>query len=147
MTKVVKAKNRRWNMMLELIQTRVDEFDSTCESCEIAHRGCTNAEKRDTNTIIMTSNANSFSYKMRKRSIKWSNIEKNNKIDIAMASKTSWKWTIRTKDATSCKMKVLGRETRCSYAESKSHKTTNSEWLQGGLMNVVTRRMPSLIQH
>ena len=31
-------------MMIEPIQTRVDEFDSTCENQEIVHRGCVNVE-------------------------------------------------------------------------------------------------------
>ena len=47
----------------------------------------------------------------------------------------------------SSKMKTLGWETRCYYADSKAHKTTNSEWLQGGLMNIITGKISSLIQH
>ena len=48
--------------MIEPIQTRADEFDSTGENIEIVHRGHTNAEKRYTNTRVMAINANSFSY-------------------------------------------------------------------------------------
>ena len=44
-------------------------------------------------------------------------------------------------------MKSLRREKRCYYVDSKAHKTTDSEWLQGGLMNVITGKMSSLIQH
>ena len=44
-------------------------------------------------------------------------------------------------------MKALGKETRCHCADSKTQKTTNSKWLKGGLMNVITGRMSSLIQH
>ena len=48
-------------MMIEPIQTRVDEFDSTSENREIVRRGCINAEKRETNTTMMSTNANIFS--------------------------------------------------------------------------------------
>ena len=64
-----------------------------------------------------------------------------------MLSKTNGKWTTRTTDVMSAKMKELGRETRCYYADSKAHKTTDSYWLQGGLMNVITGKISSLIQH
>ena len=113
-------------MMIEPIQTRVDEFDSTRENREIVHRGHINAEKRETSTRIMSINANSFSYKNEEKIDQMIDFCKNNKIDIVMISETNCKWTTRTKDLMSSKMKTLGRETRCSYADSKAHKTTNS---------------------
>ena len=36
------------------------------------------------------------------------------------------------------KMKVLGRETRCYYADSKANKTIDTDWFQRGIMNVRT---------
>ena len=57
-------------MMIEPIQNRVDEFESTGENREIVHRGCTNAEKRDTNTRIMATNANTFCCKDEEKMIK-----------------------------------------------------------------------------
>ena len=70
-----------------------------------------------------------------------------NQIDLVMLSETNGKWTTRTTDATSSKMKVLGRETRCYYSDSKAHKTRDSDWLQGRLMNVTTCKTSGLIQH
>ena len=35
-------------------------------------------------------------------------------------------------------MKELGIEIRCYHADSKGHKTTDSECLQGGMMDVIT---------
>ena len=43
--------------------------------------------------------------------------------------------------------KALGRKTRCHYADRKSHKTTESDWLQGGLINVTPGKTYSLIQY
>ena len=134
-------------MMIEPIQTRVDEFDSTRENREIVHRGHINAEKRETSTIIMSINASSFSYKNEEKIDQMIDFCKNNKVDIVMISETNCKWKTRTKDLMSSKMKTLGKETRYSCADSKAHKTTNSEWLQGGLMSVMTGKMSSLIQH
>ena len=134
-------------MMIEPIQTRVDEFDSTRENREIVHRGHINAEKRETSTRIMSINANSFSYKNEEKIDQMIDFCKNNKIDIVMISETNCKWTTRTKDLMSSKMKTLGRETRCSCADSKAHKTKNLEWLQRGLMSAITGKTSSLIQH
>ena len=44
-------------------------------------------------------------------------------------------------------MKVLGREIRCHYADSKARETTISEWLDGRLMNAINGKIPSLIQY
>ena len=52
---------------------------------------------------------------------------KNNKIDVAMLSETNGKWTTRTTDTMSSKMKKLGRETRCSYSDRKANETTDSD--------------------
>ena len=54
-----------------------------------------------------------------------------------MLSETNGKWTTRTADITSSKMKKkLGRETRCYHVDSKSYEAADSDWLQGEMMNV-----------
>ena len=134
-------------MMIEPIQTRVDEFDSTRENREIVHRGYINAEKRETNIRIMSTNANSFSCENEEKIDQMIDFCKNNKIDVVIISETNCKWTTTAKDTMSSKMKTLGRETRCSYADNKARKTTNSEWSQGGLMSMMTGKTSSLMQH
>ena len=75
--------------MIELIQTILDEFDSTDENRQIVHRGCISAEKRDTNTRILVINANSFSCTHEEKIDKMIDFCKNNKIDIVMISETN----------------------------------------------------------
>ena len=70
---------------------------------------------------------------------------KNNQTHVVMLSKKG-KWITRTTDLMSSKMEVLGRETMCYCADNKAHKTTDSKWLQGGLMNVTTGKISSLMQ-
>ena len=47
----------------------------------------------------------------------------------------------------SYKMRALGRKKRCHYADSIVHKTTNTDWLQGGLMSVIIGKISGLMQH
>ena len=67
----------------------------------------------------MSINANSFSRKNAENIDQMIEFCKNNRIDIVMISEMNFKWTTRTKDLMSYKMKALGRETRCHYADSK----------------------------
>ena len=64
-----------------------------------------------------------------------------------MLSGTNGKWTTRTTYVMISKMKVLGRETRFYCADSKAHKTTDSYWVQRGLMNAITGKISRLMQH
>ena len=64
-----------------------------------------------------------------------------------MLSETNGKWTTRTTYSIRSKIKELGRETSCCYADSKAHKTTDSELLQGRMISVITGNILSLIQH
>ena len=61
-----------------------------------------------------------------------------------MLSETNGKWTTRTTDMMSSKMKVLGR---CCYEDRKAHKTTDADFLQRGTMSVSTCKVSSLIQY
>ena len=72
---------------------------------------------------------------------------KINKIDVAMLSKTNGKWIIRTTDIMSSKVKELRRETSYYYADSKPNEIIDSDWLEGGMMNVITGKISSLSQH
>ena len=72
---------------------------------------------------------------------------KSNKADAAMLSKANEKWATRASDMMSSKMKELRRETRYYCADSKVHEVTNSDWLQRGMMSVITAKISSLIQH
>ena len=66
---------------------------------------------------------------------------------VVMLSETNGKWKTRKTDVMSSKKKALGTETRCYYEYRKAHNTIDPVWLQGGLMNVITSKMSSLIQH
>ena len=44
-------------------------------------------------------------------------------------------------------MKALGKETRCDYEDIKVYKTTDTDWLQGGTMNVTKGKVSILTQH
>ena len=57
------------------------------------------------------------------------------------------KCTTRTTDSMNSNMKELGGETSCCYADSKVHKTTDSEFLQRLMMSVITGKTLSLIKH
>ena len=41
------------------------------------------------------------------------------------------------------KIKELGRNTQIIHTDSKAHSTTNSLWLQGGMMNIIRRGIVS----
>ena len=71
---------------------------------------------------------------------------KINKIDVAILSETNGKWITRTTDIMNSKVKELRRETSCYYADSKPNEIIDSDWLEGGTMNVITGRISSLIQ-
>ena len=43
-------------------------------------------------------------------------------------------------------MKELVTEIRFYYADSKSWETKDSDWLQGGMMNVITGKILNLVQ-
>ena len=62
----------------------------------------------------------------------------NNKIDVVMLSETNRKWTSRTTEKMSSNVNRLGRKIMCYYADGKPHETTESEWLQMLMMNVIT---------
>ena len=94
----------------------------------------------------MVINANIFSYKNEEKIDQMIKFCKNKKIDVAITSEKNCKWTTRTKDTMSHKIKVLGTETRCHYACIKACETTNAEWFQGELMNAMTGRTSSFIQ-
>ena len=74
----------------------------------------------------MVMNANSFTYKNEEKIDQIIEFCKNNEIDIAMISETNCKWTTRTKDLMSYKIKSLGMEARYHCADSKAHKNTNT---------------------
>ena len=57
--------------------------------------------------MIMEINANSFVYENEEKIDQMIEFCKNNEIDIVMMSKTNCKWTSRTKDLMSYKMKAL----------------------------------------
>ena len=132
--------------MIELNQTRLDKFDNMNEHHEIVHRGHL-YEKRVINTRMLVTNEKGFRRRHEEKIDQMTEFGKNNQIDVVMLSKTNGKCTTRTTDAMSSKIKVLGRETTCYHANSKAHKTIDSDWFQGGLMNVITGKMSSLIQH
>ena len=71
---------------------------------------------------------------------------KINKIDVAILSETNEKWITRTTDIMNSKVKELRRETSCYYADIKPNEIIDSDWLEGGTMNVITGRISSLIQ-
>ena len=43
-------------------------------------------------------------------------------------------------------MKDLGRSTEYLFTDSSAHATTNTDWLQGEMMNIISRKLPSLVQ-
>ena len=43
------------------------------------------------------------------------------------------------------KLYEIGRNTQAIYVDSKSHNTTNSSQLQGGIMNIITDRVKSFL--
>ena len=57
-------------MMIEPIQTRVDELDSTCGNREIVHRGHINAENEKQTQELYQQTRTVLVIKMKKRSIK-----------------------------------------------------------------------------
>ena len=95
--------------MSELHQTRLEEFDNINEHHEIVYRGYIDIEKRETNTRMLLMNVNGLRCKHEEKIDQMKEFCKNNKIDVAMLSKTNGKWTTRTTDVMSAKMKELGR--------------------------------------
>ena len=70
----------------------------------------------------------------------------SNQIDTTMLRETNGKSTTGTIDALSSKMKALGREKGAVVQIAKIIKT-KFDWLQGVLMNMITGKTSSLIQH
>ena len=50
---------------------------------------------------------------------------------------TNTKWMPSVMDKMDRKLLEIGRNTETIYADSKSYNTTNSDWLQGGLINMI----------
>ena len=112
--------------MIETNQSRLYDFDDLNEHGETLHRGCLD-ENIVTNTIMMVMNANGCRDQHVEKIDQIIECCKNKKVKVAMLSKTNGKWTTRTTDAMSSKMKELGRETRCHYADVKAHEKTDSD--------------------
>ena len=70
---------------------------------------------------------------------------KKNKVDLVILTKINSKWTTIT-DIIISKIKELGRETICYYADSKVYNTIKTDQLQGGMVNIVRGKISSLIQ-
>ena len=101
--------------------------------------------KIESNSRTMIMNTNGFRTNHTEKIDQMIECFKHNKIDIAMLSETNWKWTTRTTDTMSSKMKEFGRETRCYYLDRKAYETTDSDWLQGGMMSVTIVKISSII--
>ena len=52
-----------------------------------------------------------------------------NKVNIALLKETNTKQSTEVMDKIDRKLHELGRNTQAIYADSKSHNTTNSDWL------------------
>ena len=68
-----------------------------------------------------------------------------NKVNLALLMKTNTKWSTEVMDKIDRKLYELGRNTQAIYADSKSYNTTNCNWLQGGIMNVIIGRVKSIL--
>ena len=94
--------------MIEPHQCRLDEFEKLDEPRDTLHRGYLDTEQGNKDKI----NGDECKWIPRQacgkieQMIEFCN---NNKIDVAMLSETNGKWTTRTADKMSSRMKELGR--------------------------------------
>ena len=63
-----------------------------------------------------------------------------------MITETNTKQTAKSTDIIKSKFKDLGRSLELIVAESKTYNITESNWLQGRLLNVSCRKIPTLLQ-
>ena len=60
------------------------------------------------------------------------------KIYIFLLTEANTKQITDITDRMNYHLQKFGRNTTAIYADSKSYNTTNSNWLQGGLMHIIT---------
>ena len=69
-----------------------------------------------------------------------------NKVNVVQAIETNSKWNTITKSIIRQKFARLGRSLEIVFADSKVHSTTKNNWLQGGILNLIGSRIPSLLR-
>ena len=67
-------------------------------------------------------------------------------IDIMIIIEMNLKQTIVIESIIKTKLKKIGRGMEIIYADSKAYKTTEGDWLQGGVMNIFKGHIADLIQ-
>ena len=66
---------------------------------------------------------------------------KKNKIDLVMLIEINSKQIMITKDKMASRLNKLGRGRQVIFANSKAHQITESDQLQGGLMNIIIEKL------
>ena len=68
-----------------------------------------------------------------------------NKIDMIMITETNSKWMIVMENIMKNKMKRLDRNIKLIVSNSKVHNIIKRDQLQGGMMNLIREKVPTLI--
>ena len=68
-----------------------------------------------------------------------------NKIDMIMITETNSKWMIVIENIMKNKIKRLDRNIKLIVSNSKVHNIIKRDQLQGGMMNLIREKVPTLI--
>jgi hypothetical protein len=109
----------------------------------INHKGFLQEDKSESVIRILSVNVNRLKPNQREKMEQFKEFVIKNKVDIALLMETNAKWTTDIIDQISYQLKEFRRNTMAIFRDSKSYNTINSNWLQGGLMNVLTGRIVS----
>lgn len=113
---------------------------------DIRHRKNIDMEKRIYKIRILCINVNRMRTKGNEKIYQLINFCKKNEVDIVQITKTNSKQITITESVIKAKFYRLGRELEIIFADSKAHYTTKSDWLQGGMLNLIRGKIPSLLK-
>jgi len=118
-------------------QNRIDTYQTKIDR-SIKNKGYIKKEKNDQTTRIISTNVNGLRPDQNEKINQFIEFMIQNKVNIALLTETNTKWSTDVIDKIDRKLQELGRNTEAIYIDSKLYNTTTSDWLQGGIMNVIT---------
>ena len=100
----------------------------------------------NSNTRILYLNANRIRYGNNEKIIQLVEFYEQNEVNIAMIIETNTKQMTKSINIMKSKFKELERGLEIIVVDSKVYKTINSDWLQGRILNMLSRKVPTLLQ-
>ena len=97
------------------------------------------------NKRILCLNTNGFRSDQDKKITQFLEFCARNEIDIVILIETNSKWDTVTKEKMERKLKELGRSTIVYFTNSNVYKMTNSDWLSRGIIEIISRKVSSLV--